>query len=112
MKQRTVPSNPTTLKSVADLISSAGAASKEGSAAPSTDPNVALDQAVKNAEKPSRSRLKLLESMAQASEGEGEEQVVYSEEFQKQLAELDAEIAAQQARVDRARQARDAAEQK
>ena len=105
------PEGEVTLKSVADLISSAGAASKEGSAAPSTDPNVALDQAVENAEKAQQATSKLIETMAQAG-GEGEGQVVYSEEFQKQLADLDAEIAAQQARVDRARQARDAAEQK
>lgn len=95
---------------IGDLIGSIGDAGKKEAASPPADPNAALDQAVGDAERTAELTSKLLKSI---SEGEGEQaKIVYSKEFQKELDALDAEIEAQKGRVERARQARDAAEAK
>lgn len=101
------------LKSLTNLIGSAGELNREMGATPPADPNAALDKAVSDAEKAQQVASQLLQSATQASESDaGSQPIVYSEEFQQQLAALDAEIEAQRQRADNARQARDAAEQK
>jgi hypothetical protein len=77
------------------------------------DPDELLDNAIANAENLDAKTNELLEAAAQ-SEGKpmdrGAIEAMYSEEFKAELATLDAEIATQQARVDKARANRDAAE--
>ena len=75
----------------------------------------ALDQAVENAEKAQEVAAQLLKTMTSAAQADRDaagQQIPYSEEFQQQLAAIDKEIEEQKARVERARQARDVAEQK
>jgi hypothetical protein len=72
-------------------------------------PNDALDQAVASAEL----QAGLLEKLGQSSTNSTTtDKAVYPEELKRKLAELDAEIAKQKERVERARNARDAAESK
>ncbi len=109
------PSADNALKSLTDAITSAGDATREGASDPPTDPNAALDRAVENAEKAQEVASQLLKTMTSATQADREaagQQIPYSEEFQQQLAAIDKEIEEQKARVERARQARDAAEQK
>lgn len=106
------------LNSIAEAVRSAGElrqSSGDKKEIPA-DPEAALDQAVAGAEQAQQVAAKLFQSMTQPSDkakgSAAQEPVPYSEEFKQQLAELDAEIEAQKARVERARQARDAAENK
>jgi hypothetical protein len=97
-----------------DLLGAAGGLAGDAAATPPADPNAALDQAVLEAQKAQQVASQMLQSMSQAAaqQNQPQQQIVYSPEFQQQLAALDAEIVAQKERVDRAREARDAAEQK
>ncbi len=74
-----------------------------------TDPNELLDQQVANLEQAQQAMSKLKQSLGDRSE---KQPVEYSEEFKQQLVDIDQQIEEQQARVDRARAARDAAEEK
>ncbi|MEQ1826493.1 MAG: hypothetical protein ABL921_11135 [Pirellula sp.] len=79
----------------------AGSLGSLGSSAPS-NPNNALDQAVAAAE----AQAKLLKQVTQSSSETSE----FPEELKRQLAEIDAEIAKQKERVQRAKDKRDASE--
>jgi hypothetical protein len=81
--------------------------SGEAQAIPS-DPNAALDRAVAAAEMQAQLQSGLSESLGLSSESGAAPK--YPEALQRQLAGLDAEIADQQARVQRAKAARDAAQ--
>jgi len=74
------------------------------------NPNDALDRAVAAAE----TQAGLLEKLGQSSTGTtpSAANIEYPEELKRKLSELDAEIAKQKERVERARKARDAAEAK
>ena len=104
------------LQALSDVLSTAAAANRDGTAFDATDPNDMLDQAIENAAKMQQATSQLLEVAAGQASGETAEQAtaesLYSEELKAQLAALDEEIAEQQARVDRARLARNAAEAK
>ena len=81
----------------------------------SSDPNEALDQAVAAAELQSQLQKGLLNSLEQPSQSHDATSTAEKEfpaELKAQLAEVDAEIAKQKQRVERARAARDAAESK
>lgn len=106
------PSAEDALKSLNDVLNSQTAAEGEGASELPADPNEMLDQAVANAERSHEAASKLLAAAVQPS-GDGESlESQYSEEFKQQLAEIDAEIAKQRERVERARKARDEAEAK
>jgi hypothetical protein len=113
-EQKQRPNPEDAVKALTDALNSATTSGGEGTAAPA-DPQAILDQAVQNAEKAQQVASDLLKATTQpATEpaaGETPEQQASSEEFQRQLAQLDQEIAKQRERVERARQARDAAEQ-
>lgn len=100
------------IEAISAALSSTTAENREAGGA--LDPQAVLDQAVENAEKTQQVVSQLLDVVATQAEG-GEaaaQEVPYSEEFKLELAALDEEIEKQQARVERARQARDAAETK
>ena len=73
-----------------------------------TNPNDALDRAVAAAE----AQAQLLDKVGKSSGSKQPTIADYPEELKLKLAELDAEIAKQKERVERARKARDAAESK
>ncbi len=75
-----------------------------------TDPNEALDRAISAAEAQA-DLLKKLETSSPSSKSTAAYSE-YPEEWKRKLADLDGEIAKQQERVNRARDARDAAEAK
>lgn len=77
------------------------------------DPDKLLDSAIANAENLDAKANELLEAAAQQAGKPLDRAAIeakYSDEFKAELAKLDAQIAEQQARVDKARAARDAAE--
>ena len=77
------------------------------------DPNDLLDRAIAHAEATqgiAEKALAAASSAAEPSEEEAAKHAELTEKFEAELAALDVEIAEQKARVDRARQARDAAE--
>lgn len=110
------PQEDEALQALSSLLGSASEARREGASELPADPNAMLDQAIANAEQMEKSAAELLEAAAgQAGSRPPDRESIealYSEEFKAKLAELDQQIAEQQARVDRARQARDAAEPK
>lgn len=73
-----------------------------------SDPNAALDRAVAAAEMQAQLQSGLSESLGLSAEAGAAPK--YPEALQRQLASLDTEIADQQARVQRAKEARDAAQ--
>ena len=88
-------------------------AKHEAALKPSTDPNELLDRAVEHAEKAQDLTSRLLESVSSAAEPTEEEiqkRAELTEQFERELAAIDEQIVEQKARVDRAREARDAAE--
>ncbi len=113
-EQRSQPRPDDAVKALTDALNAATTSSGDGAAAPA-DPQAVLDQAVQNAEKAQQVASDLLKATTQhahpPAEGQTPEQKASAEEFQGQLAQLDQEIAQQRVRVERARQARDAAEQ-
>ena len=92
-------------------LNSLGAATSNG--IPS-NPNDALDQAVKAAESQAKVQSGLREKLGQSTSGSKEEVDISSlpPALKQKLEELDAEIAKQKERVERARIARDEAESK
>ena len=106
------PSTEEALEALNALLSTAGAAGKELNL-DTADPDELLDRAVEHAEKTQEITAQLLEtasSQAEPSEEEAQRRAKLTEQFERELAALDAEIAEQKERVDRARAARDAAE--
>ena len=82
---------------------------------PSTNPNEALDRAVAAAEFQAQLQSTLLEKVGQpASSGSTHagDKVEYPEDLKRKLVDIDAEINAQKARVERAKSARDAGQPK
>ena len=78
-----------------------------------TDSNELLDRAVAHAEKTQDITSELLESVSSAAEPTEEEvqkQAELTQQFERDLAAIDKQIAEQKTRVDRALKARDAAE--
>ncbi len=92
-------------------IESAVQSIKSGAKVIPSDPNQALDQAVAAAELQAQLQSGLLESLGQPS-GAAQTPADYPEELKVKLKELDAEIASQKERVERAKAARDAAQTK
>lgn len=109
-----LPQVDPSLQPLTDLLGAAGGLAGDAAATPPSDPNAALDHAVLEAQKAQQVASQMLQSMSQAAaqQNQPQQQIVYSPEFQQQLAAVDAEIAAQKQRVDKAREARDAAEAK
>lgn len=103
------PSPEEALQTLLGNLSEAGdEANVEG-----TDPGDELDQAtdyLENAEARTAALLEAAREQAGKATDRATIESMYSEEFKARLAEVDAEIAEQQARVDKARAARDAAE--
>jgi hypothetical protein len=114
-EQRSRPSPDDAVKALTDALNSATTSGGDAAAAAPADPQAILDQAVQNAEKAKQVASDLLKAAGQPAsapaEGQTPEQQAAAEVFQRQLAQLDQEIAKQRERVERARQARDAAEQ-
>jgi hypothetical protein len=110
------PSAQDAMQALSDVLGTAAGANPLGESDEPLTPDRALDVAVESAERTGQATSDLLEAaMGAATGGDGEltpEQTQLKDAFEKKLAELDAEIEAQQARVDRAREARDAAEAK
>jgi hypothetical protein len=78
-----------------------------------SNPNEALDRAVAAAELQAQLQSGLVEKLGQSPSGStSAANVEYPEELKRKLADLDAEIATQKERVERARNARNAAEPK
>ena len=107
-----LPSTEEAAEALSALLTSAGEAGNELNL-DTADPDELLDRAVEHAEKTQEITAQLLEtasSQAEPSEEEAQRRANLTEQFEQELAALDAEIAEQKARVDRARTARDAAE--
>lgn len=102
------------VQALTDVLNSAAGGTAENDSGEPLDPNAALDRAVASAEKAQQASSQLLETALQASgAGRGDtapQNEAYPEELERELAALDEEIEKQKARVERARQARDAAE--
>jgi septal ring factor EnvC (AmiA/AmiB activator) len=111
-ERQMAPDTDQAIRALTDVLNSAAGAGRDVAADAAGDPYAALDQAVASAEKTQEVTAQLLDSARQATREEAAATAEYPEELQKKLAALDEEIAAQQARVDRARAARDAAEPK
>lgn len=80
-----------------------------------SNPNEALDRAVASAEAQARLQSGLLEKLGQTPTSGADStsvEIEYPETLKRQLTEIDAEIADQRQRVDKAKAARDASEQK
>jgi hypothetical protein len=114
-QQRSRPSPDDAVKAITDALNSATAKSDDGTTAAPADPQAVLDQTEQNTKKVSQAVSDLWKAATQPTdtppENQTPEQKAAAEEFQRQLAQLDQEIAKQRERVERARQARDAAEQ-
>ena len=96
-------------KAQADLFKSAvNSLESAGKQSIPTNPNDALDRAVAAAE----AQAQLLDKVGKSSRSPQPTTADFPEELKLKLAELDAEIAKQKERVERARKARDAAESK
>ena len=109
------PNAEDALQAITGALNSANETEEQQTAANELSPKDDLDRAVENAERMQEATSQLLAAAEQANAANGalgSASVPYSEELTAQLAALDQEIAEQQARVDRAREARDAAETK
>jgi hypothetical protein len=108
------PSEGEALEALAGVLGGLGEAAADSPKMDATDPNELLDQAVANAESRSAQTDALIEA---ATQGMGNSpadraalEAMYSDDFKAKLGELDADIAKQRERVEKARAARDAAE--
>lgn len=102
---------PSSDEALQSLLGELGGAGSEKPKLDAADPNELLDQAIANAEHVEDKTAELLKAVSEQSAAETDNlEPLYSEEFKQKLAEMDEEIAAQKARVERARKARDAAE--
>ena len=112
-QRQLVPSAEDAVKALSDVLGAAAGGNLPDSGEPLT-PDRALDLAVESAERTGLATSQLLEAATQASQMPDAEltpeQVQLKEAFEKELAALDEQIEEQKARVERARQARDAAE--
>ena len=112
-QRQLVPSAEDAVKALSDVLGEAAGGNLPDSGEPLT-PDRALDLAVESAERTGLATSRLLEAATQASQTPDAEltpeQVQLKEAFEKELAALDEQIEEQKARVERARQARDAAE--
>jgi hypothetical protein len=110
------PNADAALAALTGVLGSAVAANRDASAELPSDPNELLDRAAADAAKMQQSTTDLLDAVAKQAEAQagdgGSLELLYSDEFKAELAAIDAEIAEQQQRVDRARAARDKAEAK
>ena len=108
------PSPEDAVQALTDVLTTAGELTREVDPDAVLDPNAALDQAIESAQKQQDVVSQLFDSVTQPPADESEEEVArrteITAEFDKQLAALDEEIEKQKQRVERARNARDAAE--
>ena len=107
------PSAEGAAKAIDALLSSANQAGKQLDLDGVSDSNDLLDRAVEHAEKTQDLTSELLESVSSAAEPTEEEvqkQAELSQQFERDLAAIEQQIAEQKTRVDRALKARDAAE--
>lgn len=110
------PSGEQALEALTGMLGEMSTAQGDAPKLDATDPNELLDQAVANAENMQEQTGKLVDTLAKQSgagpQGRAAIEAMYSDEFKATLAEIDAQIAKQRERVDRARADRDAAEAK
>lgn len=101
-----------TLESLNAVLASARSAGDQPSGDIPADPNKALDQAVERAEATQRTVQNLLDATAKKPSGDqlSAEDEAKRKGLENELEQLDKEIIAQKQRVERAREARDAAE--
>ena len=107
------PSAEDAAKAIDALLASANEAGKQLDPNGAADPSELLDRAVAHAEKTHDLTSELLKSVSSAAEPTEEEvqkQAELTKQFERDLAAIDKQIAAQKVRVDRALKARDAAE--
>jgi hypothetical protein len=108
------PNPEETMKALSNAFQSALGAIPEGALGATGDPQAALDRAVESAEKAQDVVSQFFQAVKPPAGEPGTDAPAQptpaAEEFQKQRAQLDQEIEQQRARVERARQARDAAE--
>ena len=113
-EQQFRPDAEDALAAITGALSAAGEANRQIGAESAADPHDALDQAIESAMNVQQATSQVLEAATEQAGAEGGSTgslaAHYSEEFKLQLASLDKEIDEQKARVERARQARDAAE--
>jgi hypothetical protein len=114
-QRQLMPGTEDAVKALTDVLAATTGANLPESGKPLT-PDRALDLAVESAERTGQATSQLLEAANQATQAAGEEltpeQAQLKKEFEQQLAALDKEIEEQKTRVERAREARDAAESK
>lgn len=110
------PTENEALEALAGILGGVGEATGDPVKLDATDPNELLDQAIANAESMESQTEALLEAAAKQSGRQPADraaiEAMYSDEFRARVAEIDAEIASQRKRVEKARAARDAAENK
>jgi hypothetical protein len=108
------PSEEDALQAIAGALGGIGEATGDGPKLDATDPNELLDQAIASAESVGAQTDALLEAAAKQAGNRSANResiaALYSDEFKAKLAELDSQIASQRKRVEKARAARDAAE--
>ena len=108
------PSPEDAVQALGDALTAASELTRDVDSDTALDPQAALDRAVENAQSAQDAVSQLLDSVNQPSSAESEEEAArrtkITAELNQQLAALDEEIAKQKQRVERARQARDAAE--
>ena len=107
------PSAADATKAIDALLSSASEAGKQLDMNGVADSNELLDRAVEHAEKTQDITTELLKSVSSAAEPTEEEvqkQAKQTQQYERDLAAIDKQIAEQKARVERALEARDAAE--
>jgi hypothetical protein len=102
-------------KSLAEILGTARDIEQQSQSVETTDLESMADQAIEDTEQAKQVATDLLDAIAQPAttdeQANSPEQQAREEEFKRQLAALDADIAKQALRVERARKARDAAEQ-
>jgi type VI protein secretion system component VasF len=102
------------MKLLGGLLGPAAQGGEQPAPNPATDPNAALDQAVQQAQATqdaARGMLDALSGQGQVDPEAAKKQEQARAAIQAELDTLEQEITAQRARVERARQARDAAEE-
>lgn len=107
------PDTDDAMKLIGDAIKGATNAANTLDPDETLDPNRALDHAVDRAQKTQDAVSKLLQSVgteAEVDEEEAKRREEIKEKYDRELEALDKEIEAQKIRVERAREARDAAE--
>jgi len=111
-ERQSAPDPDEAIRALTDVLNSAGDPGRLAGVETAGDPHADLDQAIASAERTHDVTSQILDSALQTTRTEAAETAAYPEELQRQLDDLDKEIAAQKARVERARAAKDAAEAK